>query len=107
MAISFDTDPLGAILEYGHLHKTKDGQGRQAWEKANIKGMVGQGPWLGYCMHEHQLVEALGAGGTHPRVQPIIRRTLVELRAKHLIEPYTQDANQGTEWFEITALGSN
>lgn len=107
MAISFDEDPLGAILEYGHLHKTKDAQGRVAWEKANIKGMVGQGPWLGYCMHEHQLVEAIGAGGSHARVQPIIRRALIELRSKHLIEPYCQDANQATEWLDITALGSD
>jgi len=107
MAISFETDPLGAILQYGLLHKTKDAQGRQAWEKANIKGIVSQSPWQGYCVHEHHLIEALGAGGTHARVQPIIRRTLVELRAKHLVEPYTQDANQGTEWSEITALGAD
>lgn len=48
--------PHGATLEYEHLHKTKDAQWRQAWEKANIKGMVGQSLWLGYCIHEHQLV---------------------------------------------------
>jgi S1-C subfamily serine protease len=106
MAISFDTDPLGSILEYGHLHRTKDAQGRHAWETANIKGLVGQSPWLGYCIHEHQLVEALGAGRGHAPVQPVVRRVLTELRTKHLIEPYTQDSNQATEWLEITALGS-
>jgi hypothetical protein len=82
VAISLDDDPLGAILEYGHLHKTNDAHGRRAWENENIKGTVGQGPWLGYCIHEHQLVEALGADGTHARVQPIIRRVLIKLRSR-------------------------
>ena len=37
MVISFDTDPLGAILEYGHLHKTKNAQGGQAWDLSDRK----------------------------------------------------------------------
>jgi S1-C subfamily serine protease len=35
-----------------------------------------------------------------------VRRVLTQFRTKHLIEPYTQDSNQATEWSEITALGS-
>src|SRR5438046_2043456 len=107
MAISFDQDPVGAILEYGHLHKTNDAQGRQGWEKANVKGVPGHSPWQGYCMHEYLLIESLGVGRNIQEVEPAVRRIMLRLRVLHLVEPYTQNGNWGTEWFEITPLGSN
>lgn len=107
MPISFDDDPVGAILEYGYLHKSQDARGRQAWEKENLRHQPSQSPWMGYSMHGYTLTEALGPGRNIPAVQAEIRRIMGRLRTLHLIEPHAGDASPATEWFEVTALGAD
>ena len=106
MAIAFDNDPLGSILEYGHLHKHRTDRNsereRRAWTAANLGNNFSQDPWMGYGIHERQLVDALGPGRGYENVQRVVRRAMEELRAKHLIESLASDANPATDWFEIT-----
>jgi hypothetical protein len=65
------------------------------------------GPQATAWFYEHQPVEALGAGGAHAHVQPILLRTRIESHSKRPIDAFTQDANQATECLAITALDSD
>lgn len=107
MPISFDDDPVGAILEYGYLHKSQDASGRAAWEKQNLRRQPSQSPWMGYSMHAYTLTEALGPGRDVRAVEAEVRRIMGRLRTLHLIEPHAGDSNAATEWFEVTALGAD
>ena len=109
MAISFDDDPLGSILEYGHLYKTGDREGRDTWERTNIRTKTPAmfSPWTGYGINEHHLVDMLIKNRDHLQVQSKIRQTLTYLTTKHLIERDSGDADQATQWSTITALGSD
>jgi V8-like Glu-specific endopeptidase len=106
MAIWFDDDPVGAILEYGVLHRSKNQADRHGWEKANLRHEPAQSPWLGYGMHAYVLTEALGPGRDVKVVQAQVRRIMGQLRTLHLIEPCMADANASTEWFDITPLAA-
>lgn len=107
MAIPFDNDPVGAVLEYGVLHKSEDAAGRRAWEQANVRGRPGQSPWMGYSLHAYTLTEALGPGRDVRAVEALVRRVMGRLRTLHLIEPHAGDANPATEWFDVTDLGAD
>ncbi len=117
MAISFDDDPLGSVLEYASLFRRDQlsvNSARAAWEISNIKqrrtGSFGSAQssmdvWLGPAVSKGHLLNLLQPGRNKDIVRKKLDRVFMKLEIEYLIEPYAQDDNLATSYRVISPLG--
>ncbi len=118
MAIAFDDDPLGAVLEFSSLFR--DGQfvstpGRAAWEAENLKGpspgafqnyyASARQVWIGPAVSKGHLLNLLEVGRSKDEVRKKLDRMFLKLEMEHLIEPFVKDDNLATTYRVISPLG--
>lgn len=117
MAIAFDDDPLGAVLEFSSLFRDgqyTSGPGRGAWETANLKRPGAAGfhsfsssmqVWIGPAVSKGHLLNLLEVGRNKDAVRKKLDRVFMKLEVEHLIEPFAKDDNLATTYRVITPLG--
>jgi S1-C subfamily serine protease len=113
MALDFDTDPIGAVLEYAVLQERHPGAHRAAekveWNRQNIRhsDIDLLSPWGGPdgTLTKTHLLNVLGGG----RDATVLRQQLDEafraLEAKRLIVPWGRDANANTAYRVVSGRG--
>lgn len=113
MAKHFDTDAVGAILEFFDLFSTNQHVSRQEWEKCNLKnrapptyGFVTRSlVWIGPAVSKAHLLDLLETGRNRTKVRRQLDRAFLTLENRLLIEPYSSDDNLRTQYRVITELG--
>jgi|GEM_PF-5760311 len=113
MAINFDEDPCGAILEYCYLMKDANGQMKQTqkeWEEENFQ--IEQGMFAHSMQHFwnglvdiNVLIHQLSRDRDKKTVKRQLRRIFNILENKSLIEPDVEDDNPHSILKQITELG--
>lgn len=113
MALDFDTDPIGAILEFAFLQERYPGadraQAKQDWNRQNIR----QGdiellqPWGGPegTLTKSHLINVLSAGRNPHKLRQDLDWVFRTLEAHRLIALYGRDAAANTTYRVISDRG--
>lgn len=112
MAIPFEDDPVGAVLEFAVLHRAHPPRAteRSAWEAHNVRKAIGsfgttRTLWIGPAVTRTLLEDALAAGRNMHDVRRTLERVFRTLEDKNLIEPLPSDDNPSTKYRVATMVG--
>lgn len=112
MARNFDTDPIGALLEYAVLAQRYDGRAhheRAEWLKENVRHPMVEllQPWGGPpgTVTKTSLINVLQSGRDAGEVRQKVTWAFGVLEANHFLLAWRGDANTATTYREVSELG--